>query len=98
MTMTKIEIFENLLEPIKSSVPQSTWDFIMSRGEIFIAQTTENQISNPITQLNYKLVNRLVKLMKENEGKTVKELREIPEFNNIHIAMEVIKPYVEEEK
>ena len=41
MPVTKQEIFENLMEPIKKELTESQWIFLISRGKIFIKQLQE---------------------------------------------------------
>lgn len=47
--MTKAEIFENLVLPLKRSLTDEEWKFLLSRGEMFIKQTsTDNDFKPPI--------------------------------------------------
>ena len=36
--MTKVEVFENLMLPLKAKLGEESWNFLMSRGEKFIEQ------------------------------------------------------------
>lgn len=94
--MSDIEVFENLMEPLKSSMPEESWIFLLSRGKIFISQLPP-QIDNPIKQLNYVLVNKVAEIMKQHPGMLCEDFRELPEVKAIWNAMDVIKPYIEKD-
>lgn len=89
--MNDIEIFENLIEPIKCKLSEDDYEFIVSRCEIFISQMS-SQVNNPIKQLSYTLLNNAVEIMKANEGLVPNEL---PEVLKIWAAIDIIKPYIE---
>lgn len=91
--VSDIEIFENLMRPLRGCMTEEQWMFLISRGNIFISQMS-TQIKNPIKQLHYTLVNKAVEIIKSNIGKIPNEL---PEVLTIWAAMDVIKPYIEED-
>ena len=45
--MTKAEIFENLMLPLKSSLTEESWNFLLSRGQMFIEQTSSKNDGKP---------------------------------------------------
>ena len=61
--MSPIEIFENLLTPLKESLTETEWEFLMSRGEIFISQYIRTK---PIKELKYTLLSNVMEIGKTN--------------------------------
>jgi hypothetical protein len=89
--MSPIEIFENLLTPLKESLTETEWEFLMSRGEIFISQYIRTK---PIKELKYTLLSNVMEIGKTNPNLIPSE---IPEIKKILSAIDVIDQYIEKE-
>lgn len=92
--MKPIDVFENLVVPLKAKLENGSWEFLMQRGEIFISQCV---LINPIKNLNYALALKVKEIAKDHIGMNIEYFRELPEVKNIYIAMDVIKPYIEKD-
>jgi len=86
--MEPIDIFGDLIEPLEGT---DSYDFLISRAEIFIDQMRDVFKNQAITLLYYNLAGEFVNIARKHDAMTCGNLRELPEIKEIHTVMDYLK-------
>lgn len=82
--MIKSEIFENLMLPLKGSLTDESWNFLLSRGQMFIEQTLTKNEGKPIVNGSL-LLHELMQIasIKNEDGMPIVEYLDKPNGGSV---------------
>ena len=63
--MKPIDVFENLMEPLRLELGNDSWEFLMKRGQIFIDQCASEKCTIPVVSGSLPLASGTVTKTRE---------------------------------
>lgn len=73
--MTDKQIFENLMQPFKQKLSDSSYEFLLNRGDMFAQQIKERDRENYAVKLCMKLWSHSIHTNKTTQNMTASEIK-----------------------